>query len=377
MDETVDQKLDRCPDCGHSLSDEDSFASWEHYQEEIVPAQVRVTRYRHFRYRCPCCKKVQDAPAQGDEIPHSKLGPRILLATALYKYHFALPYNKIARMLNQTCGLKVTASALAQGVLRLAERFQGEMEALQAAIRASPAVNIDETGWRVEGINHWLWVFTDKIHTVYRIDRSRGSKVVKEQLGENFKGVVNSDFFSAYNPLPYAKQKCHVHLLRELHNLGERNRSAQFQWLRKKVERLLQDSVRLKEKRDKYDAALFQRRLNRLKQRALELDDVEYDDPDSARIAKRVAKHAGELFTFVENDAVDKDNNLAERMIRPNVLIRKVSAGNRSGKGADSHEILMSLITTCRQKGDEWFQYGKIVLNNQRDGFKEPVIISK
>jgi len=219
-------------------------------------------------------------------------------------------------------------------------------------------------------------VFTDKIHTIYKIVRSRGSKVPLGVLGEDYKGVAGSDFYSAYSPLPFVKQKCHVHLLRELHEVGQKNGSEEFLWFKQKVKRLLNDSVRLKVNRGKYDEFTFQRRLNRLKECALELNDVEYADPDSTRLAVRVAKHADELFTFVEHDEVDKNNNLAERKIRPNVVIRKVSAGNRSDEGAKAHETLMSLTTTCKDMEIDWFEYGKTVLKNLRDGVNQPVIVN-
>lgn len=374
IDETVDQKLEICPDCGQPLSEENIISYWDHLQEDIIPAHLKVTCYRHFRYRCPCCRKIQDSPAQGDEIPHSKLGPRVLLAAVLFKYQYALPYNKIASMLKQTCGLPVSDSALVQGVLRLSQRFQGEVEALIEAIRGSPALNIDETGWRVSGVNDYLWVFTDQLHTAYLINHSRGNQVARDILGEDYPGVINSDFFSAYNKLPYRKQKCHAHLAREFHRVREANDSAEFRWLKRKVDRLRQDSVRLKENRDKYPPEIFQRRLQRLKLRASELGEVEFTDPDGLRLAERMVKYADELFTFVEHAEVEATNNLAERKIRPNVVIRKISGGNRSRRGADAHENLMSLVVTSQQHGKDWFDYGKKVLNNFRDNVKEPVI---
>jgi len=313
IDETVDQKLDHCPECRQSLNDKNIISFWDHLQEDIVPAQIKVTCFRHFRYRCPCCHKIQNAPAQGDEIPHSKLGPRTLLAAVLFKYHFAMPYNKIVSMLKQTCGLKVTDSALVRGVLRLSQRFQGETEALLEAIRGSPALNIDETGWRTSGVNDYLWVFTDKFHTVYQIIHSRASQVVKDALGEEYQGIINSDFCSAYSPLPYSKQKCYSHLGREFHQVSERNDSAEFRWLKGKVDRLRDDSVRLKANRDKYTYEVFQRRLLRLVQRALEFGEMEFVDPDCIRLAGRVVKYASELFTFVDHPEVEATNNLAER----------------------------------------------------------------
>lgn len=376
IDETIDQKLNQCPDCGSSLSDKNIIASWDHLQEDIIPAHIKVTCFRHFRYRCPCCHKIRNSPAQGDEIPHSKLGPRVLLAAVLFKYLYALPFNKIASMLKQTCGLAVTDSAISQGILRLNQRFKGEIEALLQAIRGSPALNIDESGWRTSGVNDHLWVFTDKFHTYYRIIHSRASQVAKDALGEDYKGVINSDFYSAYSPLPYRKQKCHTHLGRLFHQAAERNDSGEFLWLKRKVDRLRHDSERLKANREKYTPAVFQRRLQRLKLRALELGDMEFTDPDSIRLAALTASHADELFTFVDHPEVDCTNNLAERKIRPNVVIRKISGGNRSRKGADAHETLMSLVVTSQQKGNDWFDYGKKVLCNFRDNVKEPLIVN-
>ena len=330
-------KLKNCPDCGHELSDDDSYGHWDHIQEDIIPAKVEVTCYQHYRYRCPHCQKRFDAPAQGDEIPNARVGPRVLLVAALYKEDYALPYAKIAQLFRQNCGLKITAGGLAQSLQRLSNRLQGELNALRAAIRASPFVHVDETGWRVNGVNHYLWVFSDKIHTLYRIADSRGSKIPKEELGEDYGGTVISDFYSAYNPLTYVKQKCHSHLTIELHEVGEKNNSVEFVWFKKSLKRLLDNSVRLKERREQYGETVFQHRLARLKERALELNDVEYEDYDSSRSAARVAKHADELFTFVQQEGVDRDNNQAERNIRPNVVLRKKGGINRSPKGAETH----------------------------------------
>ena len=376
IDKTKECKLDNCPDCGGELSDDDACGFWDHFQEDIIPAKVETTCYRHYRYRCPHCKARHDAPAQGDEIPNAKVGPRVLLAAALYKEDYALPYAKIAQLFDQNCGLKISAGGLAQGLQRLSERFQGELNALRAAIRASPFAHVDETGWRVDGVNHYLWVFTDKIHTLYRIDRSRGSKIPQEELGEDYGGTVISDFYSAYSPLPFTKQKCHVHLTRELHDVGEKNNSDEFSWFKKKMKRLLNDSVRLKKRREKYDEPVFQHRLALLKKRALELNDVEYEDYDSSRLAGRGAKHVNELFTFVEHENMDRDNNQAERNIRPNVVMRKKGCINRSQKGAKTHTTLMSLIVTCKQSGKEWFTFAKEALFNQRDG-KNNSVLSK
>ena len=81
-----------------------------------------------------------------------------------------------------------------------------------------------------------------------------------------------------------------------------------------------------------------------------------YTDPDNARLAKRLRKHRAALFTFLTRDDVDATNNLAEREVRPAVIARKLSAGNRTGAGAETHAVLASVLRTCRRRGRDILQ---------------------
>ena len=80
----------------------------------------------------------------------------------------------------------------------------------------------------------------------------------------------------------------------------------------------------------------------------VELAQRDWKDPECGRIAKRLLKHRGELFTFVVCPGVEGTNNLAERVLRPYVVRRKISGGHRSRAGAKKHEVLMSVLATCR-----------------------------
>ena len=109
--------------------------------------------------------------------------------------------------------------ALVRGV---AVHGQEEYSQLQQAIRDSPVVHGDETGWRQDGHNGYLWSFsTPRVrYLLYR--PSRAGAVVEEVLGEEFDGVLVSDFYGAYNVYQGPHQRCWVHLLRAIHQLKER-----------------------------------------------------------------------------------------------------------------------------------------------------------
>ncbi|MCL0041426.1 transposase [Dehalococcoidia bacterium] len=57
-------------------------------------------------------------------------------------------------------------------------------------------MSADETGWQVDGDNHWLWVFTSKNASLHHIDESRGGKVVSDILGEKYQGFWVATSFS-------------------------------------------------------------------------------------------------------------------------------------------------------------------------------------
>ena len=82
-----------------------------------------------------------------------------------------------------------------------------------------------------------------------------------------------------------------------------------------------------------------------------ELAGQEYTDADARRLAKRLAKYAEYLFTFLDYEDVPFENNLCEREIRPAVVLRKNSQSNRSEQGAATQAVLMSVYRTLKLRG--------------------------
>lgn len=348
-DEEINLAITHCPDCGGPLGS--PLAVREHTQEDIVPAKKKVTVYRRYRYWCPDCRKLVEAPPAEGEIPNARIGPVAVAWSIMLKQSLGVPFEKTARVLEDLCGLRVSAGALALAAQRVALRLSAEVAFIRGAIRASPAVNVDETGWRVGGRNNWLWAFVTDRLTLYRIAPSRAGRIAAAELGKDFGGVVVADFFGAYNKLTCEQQKCIVHLLRELRDCAKENKTAEFAALRKKLKRLIADALRLAARED-YDPDTYESNVWRLHDRLANLGHAQYTNADCRRIAKRLRQHEGNLFTFLFHPgAVTPDNNRAERAIRPAVVLRKISGGSRTCNGADATADLMSLSQTCRLNG--------------------------
>jgi hypothetical protein len=85
-------------------------------------------------------------------------------------------------------------------------------------------------------------------------------------------------------------------------------------------------------------------------------------------------KHATELLVFLEEPEVPADNNLAERMIRPHVIIRNRSFQNRSARGAGAHEVMMSLLHTLRLQDEDPLAFFKKAVLRHSQGNPSPIL---
>ena len=346
IDNINHQKLYNCPDCGNSHIIPLPSETRVHIQEDIIPAKVVTTKFIRYAYWCPCCRKKIFAPYAPQEIPHSYLGPNILIHAVLLKYLYGLSYSKIAKIFRNLCNIKLTPSALAQALQRISLWLKVEKETLLEAIRGSPYLNIDETGWRVAGSNHWLWTFVNERLAFYCIRRSRGRKVLKEILKDNYSGTIISDFLSAYNKVGKYRQKCLVHLQREMARCKELDTSLESQKAYKKLSRIIKDAYRLNVNRKEISPLKLFQKTSSIEQRLFNFASSSFKSKHWSRLSQRILKYYQELLTFLKKQGIPPHNNLAEQMIRPNVIIRKISFQNMSSKGTFAHEVLMSLLQT-------------------------------
>ena len=277
IDKEVDLQLAECPTCRHKLKPSNKFH--EHIQEEIIPARVEVTRYKHYEYWCSHCQAAVIAPHAPDEIPYGHLGPRVLSVMALLKYHYVLPGNKIKAVLQELCGLKVSEGGIAQALQRLGRYLDTEAEAILGWIRQAAYKHADETGWKINGKKHWLWAFVNQMWAYYVIHQSRASKVPKEVLGNPVHGILISDFHGAYGKLKGKKQKCLVHLKREMKECRGKDPPEQYEGPYRKLRRILSDATRLEGKRAQLSGLVFRRRRRRLKERLTDFACATYQSP--------------------------------------------------------------------------------------------------
>lgn len=352
-----------CPHCNSCLLD---LEDHQRLVEDIVPAKVVVKCYHTRSGFCPCCKKrvesraLEQPPAAN--LPHGQLGVNALATAMLLRIEHRLPFRQVSRVLANLPELSVSPGAIAQQVQRVARWFDGDYEKLLLELRCAEHVHADETGWRTDGKNGYLWALATPTQTLYHVDQSRSGKVITELLGKAFGGTLVSDFYSAYSKMDCKKQKCNVHLLRELVESAEKSGAFARGAFFRDSKRLIKQMLRLKKQCADPSEAGYVRRVRRLEKRLEQLAGADYQEPNARRIARRMRKYQKELTAFLWDKGLDGTNNAAERAIRPAVVTRKISGGSRSSNGADAWATLASLIRTASQQGKNMLETIKSML---------------
>jgi hypothetical protein len=285
-----------------------------------------------------------------------------------------MPVRLIKEYLYTVHSLTLSAGEIVGLLHRVAEAepLKRAAYSTKERVRRSRVVHADETTWREEGQNGYVWSFsTPEGERYYEYNRSRAGEIPKGILGSSFKGVLCSDFYCGYNGYEGEHQRCWTHLLRDLHSLKEEHPdNEQVQEWAKGVRALYDEANKLLlphelgpptyEEAAQHSVSVKHRERQEAYRRLVEQTanlGRKYAEAKAHRthpchaLCKRLLRHQEELFQFVLVPGLSSSNNMAERSVRPVVVSRKVSGGTQSPRGSRTRMTLASLLGTWRAKG--------------------------
>ena len=349
----------RCPDCGGRVIHDDTQPQ---YQEDIVRRTI-VRRFDVETGHCSGCgghvqgrHPLQSSDALG--AAHVQVGPEALTLAAHLTKQLGISHERAAQVLEWGYGLRVSRSALCRAVARLGKKAEPTYEELQRAVRHSFVNHLDETGWRVAAHLEWLWVCVSADVTLYTILPGRGFAQAASILGEDYAGFLNHDGWQPYYGFPHAfHQTCLSHLIRRCKDLLG-TASATAARFPQAVMQLLLEGLALRDRyvRQEISTHGLHVATGRLVAHMDRLLAKTFRDPANRRLAKHLGHEQPWLFTFLHCPGIEATNNAAERALRPAVVARKTWGGNRTENGAKTQQILISILTTCRQQGKDSFE---------------------
>lgn len=340
---------DYCPDCATPLTGGWVARTREVIELPAVPAQV-VAHVVLARWCRRCRRSVTPRlDLAGTVRGRQRFGVGLLSVIATLREVGRLPVQTLQWLLHTLYQVRISEGAIVAACHQVAAAGQPALQQIRDAIRASPVVHLDETGWRENGVNGYVWTASTPTDRLF-VRGSRAGAMVDAILGEDARGVLCCDGYAGYHHYPGRKQRCWAHLLREVHDLtvAYPNDRRLQRWARRlkdlyaEAAAFQHPNARVRQRAQ----ARFEGRLQRLCQRYA-------DDPAAVqgKLCRTILRHLPERFVFVAEPAVPPDNNAAERSLRPLVTSRKISGGTRAPQGTATKLALASLVGTARVRG--------------------------
>jgi len=380
VDEVIEHWPERCQACAHVFGEGerlDAAGVQYHQVSELPPIAVTLSEHRLHRLRCPACTAETRAELPPG-IPRGAFGPRFQAAVATLAVRNRVSRRDTSELMRELFGADVSTGSVDAIVSGAGEALLLPYEKLLGYVRCAPAVNIDETGWRLRGGKRTLWAALTPQAALFRVAPDRHEREAKALLGEGFEGIACSDRWWAYDYLdPERRQLCWSHLVRDFTAHSE-GLGAQKEF----GEAGLTIAGRVFEAWDEFresgDRARLLERIGPAKDELRALLERAARKSTKTKyhrlFAKNLLKRWPALWTFTHTDGVEPTNNHAERGLRGAVIYRKLSLGSQSAQGERSIERLLSASVTCRLQRRSLFAYLTDVLSARIRGDPIPAL---
>jgi len=347
--DVVPLRPDRCRGCGETLRGADPNPL-RHQVWELPEIKPHVTEYQQHRLTCPCCGTTTCAALPAG-VPTGQSGPRLTAFTNVLMGCFRQSKRRTALFLERILGVPCSPGLVVKLQNIGTQALRSCYEELRAALPEAEAVNLDETAIKQADEKGWIWVAATSTFTLFAIRLTRSAQVVRELLGDAFRGVITTDRYGGYNDYP-RRQVCWAHLLRDFQALIDAGGAG------KRIGLRLRDIgwALFHHWRRARDGTVTRETMRRNVRRLMQPMWDALEDGQRCRHAPTEAvccdlfNRFDQLWMFLEHPGVEPTNNAAERALRHAVIWRKLSFGTQSARGSRFVETLLTIIETCRQQ---------------------------
>lgn len=352
VDEVIDLRPVSCNGCGALLLGIDP-EPMRHQVTELPEMKAQTTEYRCHKLNCLACGE-QTQAQWPQEMTRGSFGPRLEAVTGYLTGRINASQRDITEIMAVLFDVELglgSVPALCQGV---SEALKQPVDEALNYIREQACNNIDETGWKQANVRHWLWVSVTTLMTFFIISARRAREVWQQMLGKDYRGIVGSDRYSAYNSLdPAQRQLCWAHLKRDFQAFVDRGgESAGI------GQALLDATAEIfalwHQVRDgTLSRADFPQQIEALAMKVIDLleEGSNIDHKKTRATCANILKVGDALWTFVWQQGVEPTNNSAEQALRRGVLWRKSSYGTQSEAGSRFVERILTVVASLKQQG--------------------------
>ena len=345
-----------CPLCGGEVRVYEDYEADEHLQEDILDGRLQVTCFVHPAARCRTCRRWVKQEGPG-ELSRKRIGPAARGMASFFRNDIGMSTRKVSLAIGGISGLSFVAATGIAFDTELARRAEPLVEDIEKKVAAGDVVYADETGWRYDGKSGEFWFHGNSLFAHFHWDESRAGEVSRRILGNNFGGTLVTDCYAGYHRhAAGAKQKCLVHVARTAREwkplAAAAGDAAAVQFFDDVIGWVKRGCAFHRHRRDGKLSLLEEVDEKQwLRDELVRLEQCELKFGKAVTLQKRLLNHPGEWLVFLDDERVDPTNNLAERALRPLVVLRKLTYGSRSRAGARRVATLLTVIETSKRHG--------------------------
>jgi hypothetical protein len=313
-----------------------------------------VVKYSTSRVRCRSCGLA--FPPEDFHNINSKYGYNLKIWIIYQIIVLRQTYNRVQQGLKDIFKYQFSLQICQQSKYSIADYYYPTFQQIFSKLNKGQLIHADETSVSIRGKKSYIWVLTSLEEVIYIYSPTREGETLDEIL-HDFKGVLISDFYSAYDSFECPQQKCLIHLIRDMNDdLRNNPFDKKYKQVLKDFSKLLQSIIITV---DKY--GLKRRHLGKHKKDVEKYIDsllgYHTDSEVVTKYQKRFKKYRNKLFTFLDYDGIPWNNNNAEHAIKYFATYRKITDGCFSEKGIRKYLILLSLYQTCKYKGIDFMSF--------------------
>jgi transposase len=268
----------------------------------------------------------------------------------MLRYAIGIPTGKIVKLLKNTYNIELSKGG-AVNILHNARNWFGkDYDQILEKVRASKVKHADETTWRIDGTLAWVWEFLTRDEVYLCIEEGRGGQIPKEKLeGSHKDDVLIRDDYRGYTKLPMNHQSCWSHHLKEArYECEQKGASDEVRQLRVTLQTIFGELKDITAK--PFVKGEREKDYENMKPGVDAIVNANYEYSDTKRIQTRIRNQKYNVLTAILYPDVPLTNNLAERILRPMVVTRKMTGGSKSSEGAKTHAVNMSMVQTIQMR---------------------------
>ena len=323
VDEIHEHKPGACQGCGLKLQGSDA-APQRHQVTEVPPIKPTVIEHRLHTLSCPCGAQTRAELPAG--VPSGAFGPRLQAMVGLFTGVYRVSKRNTVQLLSDCFGVEIALGSIKRLEDDLSIALAAPVEAAQEYVRAEPNVGMDETSWYQAGKRAWLWAAVTSLVVVFAIRFSRGAKVAKELLGEDYEGRIVTDRWSAYTWIaPKRRQVCWAHLKRDFQKIAESGGELAAIGEALQVQRKQLFKLWHRVRDGTLARSSFQTYVGPIRAEVCELlrQGEECTEEKLSGMCGAILELEAAMWTFVRVPGVEPTNNDSERALRHAVIWRK------------------------------------------------------